>query len=126
MAGFGLLLFATVPALAADLAEIKQRGALRVIGVLDAKEPEFFSLKSQASPGFDVEILTGFAKAHKVELKVLPATGWAALVPALVEGKGDLIAGRVSATPQRRRAIEFTSESSRPGRSWSREGLTPT
>ena len=109
-AGFAMVLLAAVPGLAADLAEVKQRGALRVLGVLDAGEPEFFSLKSQATPGFDVEILLGFTKTHKVELKVVPAAGWAGLVPALVEGKGDLIAGRFSATPQRRRVIAFTQE----------------
>jgi ABC-type amino acid transport substrate-binding protein len=109
-AGFALVLLTTTTGVAADLADIKQRGALRVLGVVDAKEPEFFSLKSQATPGFDVEILLGFAKAQKVELKVLPAAAWAALIPALVEGKGDLIAGRFSATPQRRRVIEFTQE----------------
>jgi ABC-type amino acid transport substrate-binding protein len=52
----------------------------------------------------------GFAKARKVELKVVPATGWAGLVPALVEGKGDLVAGRFSATAQRRRFVDFTEE----------------
>ena len=98
------LLFAA-PLRAADLPEIKQRGALRVLAIVDTRAPEFFSLKSQASPGFDVEILLGFAKAQKVELKVVPATGWAALVPALVEGSGDLVAGRFGPTPARRRLI---------------------
>jgi ABC-type amino acid transport substrate-binding protein len=101
---------AAAPASGADLPEIKQRGALRVLAVLDTQEPEFFSLRSQAAPGFDVEILLGFAKAHKVELKVVPATGWAGLVPALFEGRGDLVAGRFAATPQRRKLVEFTQE----------------
>jgi ABC-type amino acid transport substrate-binding protein len=105
-----LLLAAAASAWPADLAEIKQRGSLRVLGVLDTREPEFFSLKSEASPGFDVEILLGFAKAQKVELKVVPATGWAGLVAALIENKGDVIAGRFGATPRRRQAIEFTQE----------------
>jgi ABC-type amino acid transport substrate-binding protein len=108
--GIAVLLLAAAPAWSADLAEIKQRGALRVLGVLDTREPEFFSLKSEAAPGFDVEILTGFAKVHKVELKLVPAGGWGGLVPALIEGKGDVIAGRFSATPQRRRSILFTQE----------------
>ncbi len=108
--GLAALLLVTTPVAGADLAEVKQRGALRVVGVLDVKEPEFFSLKSQASPGFDVEILIGFAKAQRVELKLVPAEGWAGLVPALIEGKADLIAGRFAATPQRRRAIDFSQE----------------
>lgn len=104
------LLLAAAPAWSADLAEIKQRGALRVLGVLDTREPEFLSLKSEVAPGFDVEILMGFTKVQKVELKLVPAAGWGGLVPALLEGKGDLIAGRFSATPQRRRSILFTQE----------------
>jgi ABC-type amino acid transport substrate-binding protein len=108
--GFAALLLAGAPAWPADLPEIKQRGALRVAGVLDAREPEFFSLATPAAPGFDIEILTGFAKVLKVELKVAPATSWASLVPALLEGKADLIAGRISATSQRRRLVQFTQE----------------
>jgi ABC-type amino acid transport substrate-binding protein len=109
--GLGALVCALAfGASAADLAEIKQRGTLRVLAVVDAREPEFFSLKAAEAPGFDVEILLGFAKAQKVELKVVPAAGWAGLVPALVEGKGDLVAGRFAATPQRRRVVEFTQE----------------
>lgn len=109
-AGFAALLLAAVPAWAADLAEIKKRGALRVLAVVDIQEPEFFSLKSQTSPGFDVEVLLGFAKAQKVELKVIPAAGYAGLVPALVAGKGDLVAGRFAATAQRRRLVDFSQE----------------
>jgi polar amino acid transport system substrate-binding protein len=108
--GFAALLLAAAPAWPADLAEIRQRGALRVLGVLDAREPEFFSLKSEAAPGLDIEILTGFAKLYKVDLKVVPATGWSALVPALIEAKGDLIAGRFSASPRSRPLIAFTQE----------------
>ncbi len=103
-------LLLAVPAWAADLAEIQQRGALRVLAIVDEREPEFFSLRSPAAPGLDLEILMGLAKARKVELKVIPATGWASLVPALVEGKGDLVAGRFGATPQRRRFVDFTAE----------------
>ena len=109
-AGWAVLVLAAATAWPADMAEMKQRGVVRVLGVLDTKEPEFFSLKSEASPGFDVEILTGFAKVQKLELKVLPAASWRALLPALMEGSGDLIAGRFTATAQRRRLIAFTQE----------------
>lgn len=109
--GFAALVSALAfGAAAADLAEIKQRGSLRVLAVVDTREPESFSLKSATAPGFDVEILLGFAKAQKVELKVVPAAGWAGLLAALLEGKGDMVAGRFAATPQRRRLVEFTQE----------------
>ena len=103
-------LLLVAPVWAADLSEIQKRGALRVLAMVDEREPEFFSLQSPAAPGLDLEILMGFARARKLELKVVPATGWASLVPALVEGKGDLVAGRFSATAQRRRFVDFTDE----------------
>jgi hypothetical protein len=48
-----LALGSALPA-AADLAEVKQRGALRVLAVLASKTgDEFFNQNAGASPGFD-------------------------------------------------------------------------
>lgn len=107
----GLLLASAGPgAGAADLAEIQARGTLRVLVILDDDEPEFFSGKTGSSPGFDHEILEGFARLHRLKLELVPAPSWDALVPHLVQGKGDLIAGRFTATDARRKLIDFTSE----------------
>ncbi len=95
---------------AADLARIKQSGTLRVVVVPDTRRPEFFSVKPGAPPGFDHEVLEGFAALHKLKLRVVPVSGWDALIPALRDGKGDIIAGRFSDTPTRRKQIDFTSE----------------
>jgi ABC-type amino acid transport substrate-binding protein len=95
----------------ADLAEVKTRGQLRVLGVLAAKTGDEFLNKSDVgAPGFDREILEGFARLHRVTLEVIALPSWDGLVPALVAGKGDVIAGRVTVTESRRKLIDFTSE----------------
>jgi ABC-type amino acid transport substrate-binding protein len=105
------VLVATAAAAGAqDLPEIKRRGTLRVLAVVDEKEPEFVSLKPGGTPGFDREILEGFATTQGVRLELITVPNWQALMPWLGVGKGDLIAGRVSDTPARRTQAEFTRE----------------
>lgn len=95
----------------ADLADVKTRGQLRVLGVLAAKTgDEFLNRSGGEAPGFDREILDGFARLQRVTLEVTAIPTWDALVPALLAGKGDLIAGRVTVTESRRKLIDFTSE----------------
>lgn len=95
---------------AADLAEVKSRGRLRVLVMPDTRRPEFFSLSPNGLPGFDHEMLKGFARMHDVELEVVPVATWDALLPALQEGKGDVIAGRYTATDSRKKVVDFTVE----------------
>jgi ABC-type amino acid transport substrate-binding protein len=104
----GTLLIASASSWA-DLADVKKRGTLRVLVMFDTKRPEFFS-KSAEAPGFDREVLDGFASLHKIRLEIVPVSGWDALVPGLQAGKGDIIAGRFTATEARRKLIDFTSE----------------
>jgi len=98
------------PAAAPDLDEVRARGTLRVLAVLDENRPEFFSTAPGRPPGFDHEILQGFARLQRVKLEVVEQPGWGDLVPALLAEKGDVIAGRFSDTPARRREIDFTTE----------------
>ena len=99
-----------VPAARADLAEIQSRGTLRLLVILDDDEPEFVSPKPDGAPGFDRELLEGFARLHQLKVELLPASDWSGLVPSLLQGKGDLIVGRFTATDARRKSIDFTSE----------------
>lgn len=99
-------LAAAAPA-AADWPEVRQRGALRVLAV---HEDLFFSLKEGAAPGFDREVLEGFAQLHKLKLEVVQLAGWDAMIPSLEAGKGDLIAGGYAITEERQKKVAFTSE----------------
>src|SRR5262245_20532242 len=89
----------------ADLAEVKGRGTLRVMGVADDPDDEF--LTDQPGRGFDRELLEGFARLHGVKLDLVKAAGLDALVPGLLQGKADVIAGRFTVTEARRKLIEF-------------------
>ncbi len=106
-----LLSMAVLPRIeAADLPEVLRRGTLRALVVVSEEEAYFVSSKPGAPPGFDAEVLQGFARLHKVKLDIVPVGGWDALIPSLLKGKGDLIAGGFTDTESRRRQIEFTAE----------------
>lgn len=104
-----LLVLTIAPALEArDLPEIQRRGVLRVLAVLVNQQDDFFS--AQPGRGFDRELLEAFAALTRVRLEVVPETTWDALVPSLLQAKGDLIAGRFTVTESRRNLIAFSSE----------------
>ena len=105
-----MLLTATLPAAAADFPEIKAKGVLRVLVMPDTRRPEFYSIRPGTPPGFDAEVLDHFAALHKLRLEVVPQNGWDALIPALQAKKGDVIAGRFTATEGRKKLVSFTSE----------------
>jgi ABC-type amino acid transport substrate-binding protein len=95
----------------ADLNEVKAAGTLRVLGVLAAKTgDEFLNQSAGPAPGFDREILDGFARLHRVKIEVVAIPSWEGLVPALLAHKGDVVAGRVTVTESRRKVIDFTGE----------------
>ncbi len=95
---------------ATDLPEIQKRGTLRVLVMIDSRRPEFFAVAPGAPPGFDHEVLQGFASLHKLKLEPVVMPSWDALLPALQEGRGDLVAGRFTATDSRRKVVDFTVE----------------
>jgi ABC-type amino acid transport substrate-binding protein len=81
---------------AADFPDVKQRGTLRVLCVDDADSARYLSLDPDL-PGFDHEVLLGFARLHEVVLELVVVEGEDLLVPALLAGHGDVIAGRPAA-----------------------------
>ena len=93
-----------------DLPEIQKRGALRVLAVVSGEETYFVSGRPDLPPGFDVEILEGFAKLHALKLDLVPVSRWDGLIPSLRQAKGDLIAGGFTDTESRRQQIDFTAE----------------
>jgi membrane-bound lytic murein transglycosylase F len=108
---FALAMISVVGAAsAADLPEIAKRGALRVLAVVIDTEPQFFSLKPDTPPGFDQEVLDGFTKLQRIKLEIVRIPNYAALIPALQKGRGDLIAGGFTATDSRKRLIAFSEE----------------
>ncbi len=103
-------LLVTPAAVALDLPEVQARGTLRVLAVVIEDEPFFVCLKPDAPPGFDQEILGGFARLNKLQLEIVSVQGYDGLIPALQKGRGDVIAGGFTATEARRKQIGFTEE----------------
>jgi ABC-type amino acid transport substrate-binding protein len=91
-----------------DLHEIRERGVLRVLVVEGS--PEFYAVRPGALAGLDRELLDGFARLHKLEIKTVEVPSWDELLPALQEGRGEVIAGGVTATDKRRQLIDFSVE----------------
>jgi polar amino acid transport system substrate-binding protein len=108
VAGVLFALGARAFALSADLADIKAKGFLRVLVSVD-EVPETFSLQAEGEHGMEREMLEGFARLHKLELKPVPVKVWEDIFPALLRGEGDLVVA-VNVTEARRRQMAFTRE----------------
>lgn len=91
-----------------DLPEIASRGVLRVLVSAD-ESPEAFSLVPDGPPGFDRELLEGFARLHGLRLEPVVVKRFADIIPRLKAGEGDVIAGIID-TEARRKETAFTEE----------------
>jgi len=119
----GVLLLASRPADAGDLADVKARGKLVMLtypvqgGFLDLvhvhrSEPRL-SLEdlheSEPFSGIDVDLANGFAKSLGVELEIhVTAQGFGDLLPALVRRECDIVASELTITPRRREVAAFS------------------
>jgi ABC-type amino acid transport substrate-binding protein len=98
---------------AADFKDVKARGSLRVLVAANSApglQEEFCAPEGSADRGFDLEILGGFAALHRIRVEPIAIKTWNALVPALLDGKGDVVACGFSDTTDRRKIIGFTDE----------------
>ena len=86
------------------------KGVLRVLRMDARPDDPFFNL-SDERPGFDRELLEGFARLYKLRLEIVTVPSWEDLVPALLGKKGDIAAGRFTVTPARAKVIAFTAVS---------------
>jgi ABC-type amino acid transport substrate-binding protein len=101
-------LLGSAPLPAADLAELKARGALRVIVAAD-EATETFAPKGGARPGFERELVESFARLQGVAVEVVLAKSYTDRIPMLLAGKGDMIVA-IFDTPERRQQVSFTAE----------------
>ena len=93
---------------ARDLAEVKSLGTLRVIAAAD-EAPETFSFSPGPNPGFDRELVEGFARLHGLRVEPVKAKSYAERIPMLARGEGDLIVA-IFDTEDRRKLVDFTVE----------------
>jgi len=93
---------------ARDLAEIEARGTLRVIAQRD-EAPEMFSFARTGEPGFEREMVEGFARVHGLGVEAVQVPTSGDRIPALLRGEGDVVISIVN-TEKRRREVAFTTE----------------
>jgi ABC-type amino acid transport substrate-binding protein len=103
-----LLALPAVPLLSADLPDLRSGGKLRVLVSAD-EEPLFFRLAGAGEPGFERELMEGFASLQGLKLEVVPVQRFETILSDLLAGRGDLISGIID-NDERRQQIDFTSE----------------
>ena len=99
------LVVAGTVAKATDLVDIEKKGTLRVLSISFADVPSFYAVNS-----FDLDLLEGFARLHHLQIEPIHVPTYGDLIPALLGGKGDIVAGGVTNTPARRKLIDFSAE----------------
>jgi ABC-type amino acid transport substrate-binding protein len=102
------MLSAAATSRAVDLDDVRSRGSLRVLAA-DDESPLWFSFQSEGEPGFEREVLAGFARVNKLKFELVPVVRWEDAIPDLLNGKGDVLAG-INATEARRKRIDFSDE----------------
>lgn len=70
----------------------------------------FLRETSDGPEGFDYEVLAGFARLEGLELEPVPMAEADELIPALLAGRGELIAGGFTRTDDRASRVLFTGE----------------
>jgi len=103
-----LVLVAAVGVAAPALSDLGAREKIRVIVAQD-EYPEMFSFDPESAPGFEREMIEGFARLNRLDLEIVAVPRFPETIPALLAGKGDIIVG-IIATDARRQRIDFTAE----------------
>lgn len=92
-------------ALAADLAEIKSRGVMRV--AISPLSPFIIKSEDGAFEGFEIDALADLSARLGVDVKLIE-TPFCELADAIVNGEADIIASGYSNIAPRRAMIDFT------------------
>lgn len=99
------------PASSLDLPEARQRGKLQaIVAGNPGSQSRFVAKQGDTFVGIEGEILAGFARQQKLELEIVYVPSWEVLVSSLLQRKGDLIAGGMTNTEERRKVIDFSAE----------------
>lgn len=96
------------------LKTIRDRGEL-LVGMQPGYAPFQMKATDGGVKGFDVDCAVMVAHDLKVGLKIVPL-GWQELVPALLEGKVDVLMSGITVTPDRNLEVVFTEPILRTGR----------
>jgi membrane-bound lytic murein transglycosylase F len=91
----------------ADLKQIRWRRELRVL-LPNMRTALSYAPDAASSHEYEIELVKRFAEKHYLELDWVPVDRWDDLIPALLAGKGDLIAANITVTESRKNKVAFT------------------
>jgi len=108
-----ILILSVSPAVAGELAAVKQKGELSF--AMTGQYPPFnFINENNQLTGFDVETCNAIAREIGVSPKPV-TTAWDGIIAGLLAGKYDLICGSMAITEKRLKAIDFSDSYYRSG-----------
>ena len=89
-----------------DFNQIKTSKTLRII---TWSGTDNYLPRAGSPPKAELDYLQQFADENKLEVELVTLNKFDELIPALLAGKGDVIAANLSVTQQRKRRVMFTS-----------------
>ena len=87
-----------------SLAEIKQSGYIRIL--VRNNSTSFFIYRGHRM-GFDYELGKRLAQQLGIRAQFVVPRDWNDIIPALLRGEGDVIAGEMTVTPDRAKQVHF-------------------
>jgi membrane-bound lytic murein transglycosylase F len=94
------------PRYTGDLGALKERGVLRIL-VPQQLQPDRLP-RGDLSLDYERRLAAGFAEAEGLKARVVYLPRYDDLLPALLDGRGDLVVARLTVTPERRRQVAFS------------------
>jgi ABC-type amino acid transport substrate-binding protein len=73
------------------------------------EDAAWFAQAESAAPGFEREVLEGFARVQKLHFEAVPVAHWEDAIPMLLRDAGDVLGG-ISVTAERRERVDFSVE----------------
>jgi len=89
-----------------DLAEIRTYGTLRV---LQLRTPEEYLPRSGSPLDVERKLAADLARDLGLAIEFVPVDGLDELIPALLQGRGDVAAGNLTVTEERRKQVAFST-----------------
>lgn len=89
--------------------DFKQIKASKTLRIITWQGTESYLPRAGSPPNIELEYLQQFADKNKLEVELISLKKFDALIPALLAGKGDIIAANLSITQQRKKQVKFTS-----------------